>query len=138
MSYDQPDRLQYLFEGVDFGAGDSTETIEAPDAGDVSGAQERSGRVVAVLISGVTEAFTQTTTAGAVQVGDGSDADAYFDTGLNLGSGLTIDESVKYFPDDGSQSDIPLDADDVTVTFVAPTGGTPAGIGDVTVVIDWF
>lgn len=132
--YDNPDRLSYLFKAVDFGASDSTQTIQVP----VTGTQGRAGRVVGVIISDVTEDFAGSTSDAGVQVGDGSDADKYYDSGLVLDETVDVaDNATLWLADDGSQVDIELGRSTVTVTFVAAVG-TPTGIADVTVVIDWF
>ena len=134
MAYDSPDRLQYLFKAIDFGASTSTQTIQVP----VSGAQGRAGRVVGVILSDVSEDFAGSTTDAGVQVGDGTDADKYFDSGLVLDETVDInDNATLYLTDDGAQVDIELGRSTVTVTFVA-AAGTPTGIADVSVVIDWF
>jgi hypothetical protein len=132
--YDNPERIQYTFGLVDFGASNSTQTIPVP----VRGSQGRAGRVVGVIISDVAEDFAGSTSDAGVQVGDGSDADKYFDTGLVLDETVDVaDNATLWLEDDGAQVDIELGRSTLTVTFVAAVG-TPTGQSDVTVVVDWF
>ena len=135
MSYDNPDRRAYDFGVIDFGTGtDIVHTITVPvDAGSVG----RSGRVVALIVGEVTEDFVGTTTGGAVQVGDGTDADKYYDTGLVLDATVDVaDLAVLDLADDGSKVDIEYNRSTVSVTFVSAVG-TPTGQAAVSVVVDW-
>lgn len=133
--YDKPERLQYLFQQIDFGAGsNTTKTIEVP----ANGTQGRAGKVVGVILANVTEDFAGSSSDAGVQVGDGSDADKYFDSGLVLDETVDVaDNATLWLEDDGSQVDIELGRSTVTVTCVA-SAGAPTGIADVIVVIDWF
>jgi hypothetical protein len=72
-----------------------------------------------------------------VQVGDGSDADKYYDSGLVLGATVDVAESV-YLVDDGSQVDIEGGRSSVTVTCNATVGGSITGIADVDIHIGWY
>jgi len=145
MSYDGYSRrtLSLHFPSFDFGTGsDITRVIQLPTIPERdSGATQKfsGGRVVGAMITNVTEDFAGSTTDSGIQVGDGTDADAYYDSGLVLDETVDIGESV-FLPDDGAQSDIPSGAStvgSVTVTFVAGTG-TPTGIADVTLLVDLF
>jgi hypothetical protein len=100
-------------------------------------------RVFGVSVSNVTEDFAATTSDSGVQVGDGTDADKYYDkyydSGLVLDETVDIGESV-FLADDGAAVDVPSGAStvgSVTVTFVAATG-SPTGIADVTLFVDLF
>jgi hypothetical protein len=135
MSYDNPDVRQYDFGVIDFGTGtDIVHTIEVPQDG---GAQGRSGRVVDVILSQVTEDFAGSTSDAGVQVGDGTDADKYYDTGLVLDESVDVaDNAILHLEDDGAKVDIEYNRSTVTVTFVAAQG-TPTGQAAVSVVIEW-
>lgn len=122
MAYDNPLRISYSFGSVDFGAGDSTFAIDQP-------AGKRG--VVADMHVSVTETFTDDTTSGFVRVGDGSDDDKFGELDmLTTAAGAALAGA-------GTGTVIET-ADTVEVNFVAPTGGTPAGIGLVTITVDWF
>lgn len=129
MSYSDADRRQYSFGEHDFGnAGESLS---------ITGPKGKGGRLIAVHVA-ATETFTATTTAGRVDVGTAADTDAY--ASFNLG---TLADTDSASTDDGTtdtdaiiDADIPADTQ-VEVTFVAPTGGTPAGKGFVSIIIDW-
>lgn len=117
----------YLFQAQDFGAGNATEVIRGP-AG-------KTGHVRAVSIFNVTEAFNSVTTAAAVQVGDGSDADGYAYT-ADI-SDLAIGAAESPILNEGVLGNELPGGTNITLTFVAPTGGTPTGISDVQVVVTW-
>ncbi len=139
MSYDNPNIRQYTFRGVDFGAGANiVHTIQVPEENPAaSSSQGRSGRVMSVVISNVSEDFAGSTTDAGVQVGDGSDADKYFASGLVLNETVDItDNAVLELADSGSAVAIELGRTTVTVTFVVSVG-TPTGTADATVVIAW-
>ncbi len=136
MSYDNPSRLSYTFTVVDFGTGsDHTQAIPVPQ----SGSQGRSGRVTDIVISDVLEDFLGDTTDAGIQVGDGTDADKYYDTGLVLAEAVDVsDNESLWLVDDGSKVDIELARSTLTVTFVQSVGGSIAGQADVTVWVDWY
>lgn len=136
MSYDNPQRQTYDLGLIDFGTGsDIVQTIEVPTG---PGSQGRAGRVVDVIISAVAEDFAGSTSDGGVQVGDGTDPDKYYDTGLVLDETVDVaDLAVLSLADDGSKVDIELARSTVTVTLVA-TQGTPTGQAEVHVVIEWY
>jgi hypothetical protein len=137
-SYDRPLIRAYTFPQVDFGgAGNVTHLIPVPKLGPAIGAKRGlQGRVLSVEISRVTEDFAGSTSDSAVQVGDGSDVDKYFDSGLVLNESVDIGEVLELV-DDGAAVDIEAGRSSVTVTAVASVG-TPTGIADVTVVIAWW
>lgn len=135
MSYENPTVLSYVFPNVDIGAGNGSAKFRMP-AG-------MKGRVKDIHLS-ATETFTNTTTAGTVALGTASDADAYVDeTGLGtLAAGeclsLREDNDANFLRDsDGTIKILPADTD-VVLTYVAPTGGTPAGIATITVIVEAF
>jgi hypothetical protein len=134
MSYDNPRVQTYDLGLIDFGASDVAITIPVPTAG----SQGRAGRVKSVIISQVAEDFAGSTSDAGVQVGDGSDADKYFDTGLVLDETVDVaDNAILELADDGSQVDIELGRSTLTVTCVAAVG-TPTGQANVEVVVEWF
>ena len=137
MSRRVPERASYHFPNVDFGAAsDTTFGIKVPIGGFMSSHRNtgQAGRVVQVLIHNVTEIFNGTSSDSAVQVGDGTDVDVYYDSGLTLNN--TVGSETTH-ADDGSQIDIPAGRDDVVVTCVASVG-TPTGIGDLSIDIEWY
>jgi hypothetical protein len=141
-SYDNGRVTGYLFQAVDFGGGsDLTEVIMPPKDGPdtTTAGSGRRGRVVGVSLFNISETFVGTTSGAAIQVGDGSDADLYFDTGNTTlaGSSPAINTGL-WMPDDGSKVDIPAGETAVTITFVATVGGSVTGIADVLVEIEWF
>lgn len=127
MAYDNPTTVTYTFQAKDFGAGNSSARIRGP--------KNMRGKVVDVMVDTITETFSATTTQAYVRLGDGSDADAYAE--LPLGTTATTATAAATVTGTITDTTIP-DDENVTVSFVAPTGGTPEGIGTVRVVIDWF
>jgi hypothetical protein len=136
---------QYTFAAKDFGAADTTEVIPHPLAGRDSyygAAPKMRGRVKGFGLFNVTEIFAGTTLMAGVEVGDGTDPDKYFKSETSQAKGTTNGLAVGkalYVLDSGSGvSDIGADdTGDLTITFKGATG-TPTGIADVTVDIEWF
>lgn len=131
MSYDLPRQLTYSLGLHDFGAGAGVRHIKAPTTKQSS----TRGKLVSVAVD-TTEAFTADTTAGFVRVGTAADPDAFAE--LNMSTAL-----INVWWSEADDTDAIIDADIpagtiVEVDFVAPTGGTPAGIGYVYVSIDWY
>lgn len=135
MAYDNPDRREYRFPSIDFGTGSNiAKTIEVPQQDGVG----RPGRVALVRLEDVTEDFAGSTSDAGVQVGDGSDADKYYDTGLVLDETVDVsDLAYLDLDDDGAKVDIEYNRSTITVTFVAALG-TPTGIASVVVVVEWY
>ena len=127
MSYDNPDVVTYVIPSVDFGAGGGSFAVKAPNG-------YENGRILDVGVM-VTETFTTDTTPGYVRIGTTGDADAYAE--LNMGTAAATD-----FYNTQNDTDAIIEADvtntQLEVVCVAPTGGTPAGIGHVHIVIGWF
>jgi hypothetical protein len=128
MSYDNPSTVTFSFGAHDFGAGDGAKSFKLPKG--------YRGRLIDVGITNITEAFTNTTTAGFVRVGTDADADKY----AQLNAGTTgIGDTVNTVDDTDAIIDPDLPADtQIEVALVAPTGGTPAGIGEAYVVVEIF
>lgn len=124
---DAPFDVTYTFPAKDFGAATWTEVIESPPG--------FRGKVRAVSIYDVTEAFTDDTTESRVDVGISGDIDA-FATSADLGT-LGIAASDSPALTGGATLIIPANTT-VHVTGTAPTGGTPAGIATVAVTIMYF
>lgn len=129
MSYADPDRRFYSFPGVAFG----TSTAQY-----INGPRGKKGTLKAIHVS-ATVLFTAVTTSGRVDVGNATTAAAY--GSLTLG---TLAAAAAMSSDDSGQTADPIVANHeiaantvVKVSFVAPTGGSPAGTGTVSVMIDW-
>lgn len=133
MSYDNPTTITHSWAAHDFGAGAATNEIRGP-AG-------KRGRVKDILLTDVTETFTATTTSGNVQVGTVADPDAYAGLDcLTTAAGAVVSAgAIDPATATNFIGDTTISADSlVQVKFNAPTGGTPAGIASVQVIIDWF
>lgn len=126
MAYNNPDVITYSLGSHDFGAGGADLAIKAPKG-------YTQGRILDVGVA-VTETFTATTTPAYVRVGTGADPDAYVE--LNMGTAAATDY---YNTADDTDAIINADVTDtqLEVAFVAPTGGTPAGIGLVSITVAW-
>lgn len=124
-AYDTPVYVTYSYEQHDFGAGGDTKEIVGP-AG-------MRGKIVDIHLSNVTETFSNTTTEGAVQAGVTGELDKFADYGLGTTASGSADAASR---NTGDLKGGVLAADEtLLVTFVGPTGGTPAGIADVQVVV---
>lgn len=129
MSYSLPNRREYCFPAVNFGSG-SAQSIKGP--------RGKKGTLVDIHVA-CTTLFTAVTTPAYVQVGTAATpaanaqlalgtlaaTDALSAIGSTVGTAYTL-----------TTATIAADTQ-VEVTFVAPTGGSPAGVGTVHVVIDW-
>lgn len=131
MSYDNPTPVTYTWSAHDFGAAGATNEVRGP-AG-------MRGVVRDILLTDVTETFTSTTTSGRVQVGTVADPDAYASLDcLTTAAAATASAGAATETATNFVGSTIIDADSlVQVKFVSPTGGTPAGIATVIVIIDW-
>ena len=131
---------RHRFAGLhDFGADSGSFYFKGPKG--------KEGRLIDYGIEHITEAFTNDSTPGTVEVGTGSDADAY-GKALDLGQAAVADGTksllTTYRPGKDAtafnallvQPSIAKDTP-VKVTLTAPTGGTPAGIAGVFVDVIW-
>lgn len=126
MAYEAPKTVSYNFGIHDFGAGGDALRIDNPG---------KKGRVWDVHVA-ATETFTNDTTPAYVRCGSSGDADEFAE--LDMGTTAT-DTGLSARNQTSALKAVNIEEDeDVYVAFVAPTGGTPAGQGYVTVVIDWF
>lgn len=124
-----PFDVTYVFDAVDFGAGDSEELISGPT--------DRRGTVRQVAITDVSEVFNQDTTPARVDVGvGGGDADAYA-VGTTLGTLAVGANLYPVFSPGVARNTIPANSS-VGVNCIAPTGGIPTGIAKVSVTITWY
>lgn len=125
MGYANPSLvLTTTYDSVNFATG-STSAITGP-SGLVGYVREIS--VIA------TTTFTAVTTAARVRVGtSGANADVALGT-LASGTALAATKA-----SGTAIKAVAMAADSqIPITFVAPTGGTPAGAGKVTIVTEWF
>lgn len=127
MTYDAPMVTTLSYQAHDFGAGGATKTIVGP-----KGAR---GKVLDVLVSNVSETFTNTTTAAKVQAGVAGDLGKFVDFGLGTTASGSATSASR---GDAVTQEVAASDEPIVVTFVAPTGGTPGGIADVQVVVGWF
>ena len=128
MSYDAADRRCYGYSNQDFGAGDQSLSIQGPLG--------KKGLLRSIHVD-ASEVFNSVTTGAQVLVGTAADTNAYAQFELP-----DIADTDSVSSDDGTDPNAILSAflpadTQVEVTFIAPTGGTPTGIGNVTIIIDW-
>jgi len=124
--YDNPTTITYSFGEFDFGNGSESLSVK--------GLSGKRGVLKDICVS-ASETFTADTTPAYVEVGTASDPDAF----AKLSIATTADtNAITASETSGAIIDsiIPVDTQ-VEVTFVAPTGGTPAGKGYVSITIDW-
>jgi hypothetical protein len=136
MAYDNPLRRVYWFTAINFG-GDANVVHEIPVPKRDGQTQGRAGKVTSVFISDITEDFTGDVSDAGVRVGDGSDDDKYYDTGLTLDESDDVGEEILELADDGAKVDIELGRSTLTVTFVAGST-TETGIATVGIEVEWY
>jgi len=121
--------VTYILPAKDFGAG-WTEDINSP-----AGFR---GKVMAVTLYDVTEAFVGTTSTGPVQIGiQGGDADAYAISEEPNATLSIADGSEALSVREGVVGTIPAD-DAILVTGLINVGGAITGIATVAVTIRYF
>jgi hypothetical protein len=149
MSYDNGQVITYTFMGVDglghdFGGANVATEIDCPLSGvdtTTPGVSVR-GLVLGVTIFELGEVFRGDSANAGVSVGDGSDPDLYFDSGLVLTpTNPALLGSIYLLHDGGSgttRREIPanLTTPTITVTFTAFTG-TPTGKANTSIHIWW-
>jgi hypothetical protein len=133
--YSQAMILPYNLPAVNFG-GDAnvTHLLPVPKLR----ARGLAGRVLSIMILRVSEDFTGDVSDAGVRVGDGSDDDKYFDTGLVLTESVDVGEVLELEHDGaGGGEDIEAGRDSVTVTCIAGST-TETGIADVMLITAWW
>ena len=142
--YDKPERIHHELGLIDFGAGaDVVHSIQVPK--DKFGGTGKRGRVRGVLISQIAEDFVGSTSDAGVQIGDGTDPDKYFNSGLVLDETYDVaDLTCWILENDDSEGGVGANVVDIEAgrSFVTVTNkvsvGSPAGQAHVTVIIDWY
>lgn len=126
-SYSNPSTICINYGLWDFGEGSETMSFKLPNG--------MSGRLRDVIVQ-ATETFNAVTTEGEVNLGSADGGKQYANCGLG-----TLADKASYRLSDNSAdlvlATLPADTA-ICVALVAPTGGTPAGKGFVTIVIDCF
>ena len=126
-SYSNPSTICINYGLWDFGEGGETMSFKLPNG--------MSGRLRDVIVQ-ATEAFNAVTTEGEVNIGSADGGKQYANCGLG-----TLADKASYRLSDNSAdlvlATLPANTN-ICVAFVAPTGGTAAGQGFVTIVIDCF
>lgn len=126
-TYDQPQTITIPLGSVNFGSNGAS-SFKLPKG--------KRGRLVDVGVI-CTTLFTAVTTGAFVKLGTTSDDDAYASLG-SLGA-LAATDTFNTVNDSDAiiNADLPADTQ-IEVVFTAPTGGTPAGVGQVYVVVDCY
>lgn len=133
MGYANPFPRTYVFDDINF-ATSTTAKFKGPKG--------LEGRVRDISVNGQV-LFTAVTTPAYVRVGkaDNSADAAYAEVPLGtLAAGGVIvatQDAPSTWRKTGAAGILPMNTE-IKMSFVAPTGGTPAGTGDVTVTVDWF
>jgi hypothetical protein len=156
-NYDNPLRRLYAFNAIDFGTISDPKNIVCPTG-------YRFCRITDCYFNACTEAANGTTLSGRIQLGDGTTATKYMNqkvgpdaTATAVAKGASygiknLDGRVAAYspaatPSETNVGKIDLLQDgatagtlqaSLTLTFVANTGGTPAGIGDVMLELEFF
>lgn len=131
--YDNLTPVSYSFAGVNLASGNVTKKLKVPRGAQLA-------RVLDILAA-ASVTFTQTTTPAVVQIGDGTTADVFASltlgalaAGSTLGGGDVAGGVFKAVYLAGSYNS-GNGLHDLIATFVAPTGGTPAGTADFTIIV---
>lgn len=125
--YDNPIVITYNLGSSNFATPATATSFKGPPG--------KKGKILDVGVR-VTTLFTNVTTDGAMAIGTSGDADAY--ALLQMGAAAatdywnTIDD-----PDAIINDTLPADTQ-IEVTFVAPTGGAPAGVGVPEITVAWY
>ncbi len=133
MSYENPVYVTYSIPANNYGSGDAVKDIRPPRGA-------RAGRVESIGLYATTT-FNQVTTQAFVRVGVASDTDKFAELpigALAAGAALVDSDVVGVFTNDG-QFDLAQESEDeVRISLIAPTGGTPAGVADTFVTVAWY
>lgn len=130
MSYDSPLRISYNFPAASF---------TAPVVRTLRGPAGKRGRIVEVSINATT-AFVGTTTPAKLQIGDGTTVNKYADISMGTAAVPTPINSTVLMSDKSSNNKqvdpgIP-DSGNIVITPVIGVG-TPAGVADIVVVVEY-
>lgn len=120
--------ITYTYPNVDFGEGTTNHAFKAPEG-------YTYGYLIDVGVA-VTEVFNAVTTQAFVRVGTASDADAYAE--LAMGAAAATDYYNTQNDTDSIKDSVIPSYTQVEVACIAPTGGTPSGIGTVHITVRWF
>lgn len=136
--YDALYPVTYKFPAMNFVTGAGAYKLPIPRTA-------RFARVMDLMVVATTT-FTQTTTGAVVQIGDGVTAAAFASlpvggltagnsiTGQDIAAGVWVSNyEAQANPAVGNAGVL----HDLVMTIVAPTGGTPAGVGDVYVIVGY-
>jgi hypothetical protein len=130
--YDAYHQTTYKFSAVDFSTG-SSKKLPVPRGATFA-------RVLDIMVV-ASVLFTQVTTPAIVQIGDGTTADKFASITLGAlaaGSSITGNDVAHVWNANYLAGNYPPSGlHDLTATFVAPTGGTPAGTGDVYILVGY-
>lgn len=133
-SYDNPQTRCYDLGSADIEAAGPFAIAVPPWAS--------SARIEGVAFNSVSEAFTADTTGAGVQIGTAADADKFGDFVFGV---IALTDGAEVGPvTAGNFIDLDRDGDagaaltQLEVVLVAPTGGTPAGTGLLSIVISWY
>ena len=124
MSYDNPLTITHTYGGVDFGTGGAIGSSLQGPAG-------KQGRVVDVIAT-ASEIFT---TGGDILLGVAATGADYVNFPLGT---LAATDTLCASNTSGAIVDEALPADTQIEITWNPTGGTPTGIADVQIVIEWY
>lgn len=139
-TYERPLVKSYGFTLHDFGAGAAAFAIRRA-------ANTRFASILDIELAEITETFTATTTSAFVRIGTAADADKFaeFDCALAAATDArSVEDDTDAIKAAGELIDMDNDGDaaaslaQLEVTFVAPTGGTPAGIAVPIITIAWW
>lgn len=126
MAYDNPMTVTYSL-----GSHTTTNALDTS----IRGPKGRRG-VVRDIVFNCTTTHVHGTTPTKYEIGDGTDDDAYASW---VPSEATAPDSLAASADGGTLTGATIDADEVvTVKSVANATGSPAGVGRVDVIVDWF
>lgn len=124
--YDHP-----LVQTIDFGS----VNFASATATSFKGPPGKRGRILDMGVR-VTTLFTAVTTPGYFNIGTAGDADAY--ASMAMGTAAATDTwNLQDDADAIIDPDLPADTQ-IEVSYVAPTGGSPAGVGVPYVVVGWY
>ena len=122
MSYDNPTTVAHSYSAVDFGT--ASEVYAS-----LKGPLGKKGRITSVIVT-ATEVFT---TGGDVLLGIAADGAEYVNMPLAT---LAATDTLVSTAAQIVLADLPADTQ-IEITWSA-TGGTPTGIADVQIVVDWY